>query len=63
MKKENLPEESYIRKVDLHIGENILYRGEEAIVLDVKPVLMVKLLSKDQVICGHIQKDVRPCRS
>ena len=35
-------------------GQNILYRGDEATILDVKPVLTIKLESKHQIICGDV---------
>ena len=62
MKNENLPKESYISKADFHQGEKVIYKGEEAIVLNVKPVFIVKLLGRNQVVCGNVLEDVRPCR-
>jgi hypothetical protein len=63
MKNENLPKESFVRKVDFHQGEKVLYKGEEAIVLHVEPVFVVKLLCMNKVVCGNVLEDVRPCRS
>ena len=63
MKNENLFKESFIRKVDLHKGEKIFYKGEEAIVLNVEPIFIVKLLGKNAVVCGNVLEDVRPCKN
>lgn len=35
-------------------GQNILFQGDEAKILDVKPVLTIKLTEKNQIICGDV---------
>jgi hypothetical protein len=60
MDNENPHEENYIRKDDLHKGQKLIYKGEEAIVLDVNPVFVIKVTGKNQVVCGNILDDVSP---
>ena len=38
----------------LHKGQRIIYEGEEAKIISVKPLLIVK--TKNGVVCGNIQK-------
>ena len=38
-------------------GQNILYEGEKAKVISIKPILVIK--TKDRVVCGYIQKRIR----
>ena len=50
-------------KADFHKGQRIIYRGEEASVLDVKPVFTIKVKGKNMVVCGNVLlNDVRPLR-
>ena len=39
-------------------GQRILFKGEEAIVLDVEPVITVQVIGKNQIICGNIMDDI-----
>jgi hypothetical protein len=40
-------------------GQTILYKGDEAKIIDVVPMLTIKLKSKNQIICGDVLlKDV-----
>jgi hypothetical protein len=41
-------------------GQKVLYKGANAQILHVKPVLVIKLLKKNQVVCGNVYEDVRP---
>ena len=52
----NDQDKEYSMKTDENFqkGQNILYQGEEAKILDVKPVLTIKLESKNQILCGDI---------
>lgn len=43
-----------------HRGQYILYKGEDAQVLEVKPVFTIRIKGKSHVICGNIANDVRP---
>jgi hypothetical protein len=52
----NYNDKEYSMKTDktFQRGQNILYRGEEAKILDVKPVLTIKIESKHQIMCGDV---------
>lgn len=41
-------------------GQHIMYKGEDAQVLEVKPVFTIRISGKSHVICGNIFKDVKP---
>jgi hypothetical protein len=42
-------------------GQCILYKGAEAMILDVHPVLTIKIQGKNKIICGNaILNDVGP---
>ena len=41
---------------DIQKGLKVLYQGEAAYVIAVKPVLVVR--TKDRVICGALRKDL-----
>jgi hypothetical protein len=43
-----------------HIGQHIVYKGEDAQVLETKPVFTIRIKGKSHVICGNIFNDVRP---
>lgn len=43
-----------------HRGQLILYKGEDAQVLEVKPVFTIRIKGKSHVVCGNIFNDVRP---
>lgn len=50
-------------KTDFHKGQRIIYKGEEASVLDVKPVFTIKVKGRNMVVCGNVLlNDVRPVR-
>ena len=44
-------------------GEKIIYKGREASVVEVKPVLTIRIKGEVHVICGNILKDVKPCKN
>ena len=46
-----------------HKGQQIIYKGEEAEVLGVNPVFVIKVTGKNQVVCGNILDDVSSYRS
>ena len=51
-------------KAGFHKGQSIIYKGEEASVLDVKPVFTIKVKGKNMVVCGNVLlNDVRPLRN
>jgi len=43
-----------------HRGQLIVYKGEDAQVLEVKPVFTIRIKGKSHVVCGNIFNDVRP---
>lgn len=47
-----------------HKGQSIIYHGEEARVLSVRPVFIIKIKEKHQVICGnYLLNDVSPYKN
>jgi hypothetical protein len=44
-------------------GEKVLYKGQEASVVEVKPVLTIRIKGEVHVVCGNILKDVKPCKN
>ena len=38
-------------------GQKILYEGEKAKIISIKPILVIK--TQDRVVCGYIQKRIR----
>ena len=41
-------------------GQHIMYKGEDAQVLEVKPVFTIRISGRSHVICGNILNDVEP---
>jgi hypothetical protein len=41
-------------------GQHIIYKGEDAQVLEVKPVFTIRISGRSHVICGNIFQDVKP---
>jgi hypothetical protein len=41
-------------------GQHIIYKGEDAQVLEVKPVFTIRISGTSHVICGNIFQDVEP---
>ena len=47
-----------------HKGQSIIYHGEEASVINVRPIFIIKIKDKNQVICGdHLLDDVSPYKN
>ena len=47
-----------------HKGQRVIYQGEEANVINVRPVFIIKIKDKNQVICGdHLLDDVCPYKN
>ena len=46
-------------KAPFQKGQRILYKGKEAIVLEVEPVITIQVIGKNQIICGNIMDDIR----
>ena len=44
-------------------GETVIYKGQEASVVEIKPVLTIRIKGEVHVVCGNILKDVRPCKN
>ena len=65
MHNENLHETISNRKDCIfHKGQSIIYQGEEASVINVRPVFIIKIKDKNQVICGdHLLDDVCPYKN
>ena len=58
VKEETLKKGRIFRK-----GEKVIYKGQEASVVEVKPVLTIRIKGEIHVICGNILKDVKPCKN
>jgi hypothetical protein len=43
-------------------GQHIIYKGEDAQVLEVKPVFTIRISGRSHVICGNIFNDVKPSK-
>jgi hypothetical protein len=44
-----------------HKGQHIVYKGEDAEVLEVKPIFTIRVIGVCHVICGNILRDdIRP---
>jgi hypothetical protein len=43
-------------------GQHIMYKGEDAQVLEVKPVFTIRISGRSHVICGNIFNDVKPSK-
>jgi selenophosphate synthetase-related protein len=43
-----------------HKGQKILYKGEDAHVIEVEPVLTISIDGKYHINCGNISDEVRP---
>ena len=59
----NHQDEEYIITSDTtyYKGQTINFQGIEAMILDVKPVLTIKIKGKNQIICGNaLLKDICP---
>ncbi len=41
-------------------GQHIMYKGEDAQVLEVRPVFTIRISGRSHVICGNIFNDVKP---
>ena len=42
-----------------HKGERIFYKGEEAQIIEVKPIFTIKIKDKSHLICGNILDEIR----
>jgi hypothetical protein len=59
MDVKNPHKENFIEgKNHFHKGQRIIYKKEEAEVLGVNPVFVIKVTGKNQVVCGNILDDV-----
>ena len=45
-----------------HKGQKVIYRGQEANILEIKPVFTIRIKGKGHVVCGNIVNDVSPCK-
>ena len=53
MFQRKLHEEKSIKKEQkFKKGQTVIYQGEEARILDVEPVLTIKVKSKNYIVCG-----------
>ena len=43
-----------------HKGQKIVYKGEDAHVIEVEPVFTIRINNKCHVICGNILDEVSP---
>ena len=53
---DNNQDKEYSLKTDqtYRKGQSIFYKGDEARILDVKPVFIIKIKGKSKVICGDV---------
>ena len=58
VKEETVKSDRIFRK-----GEKVIYKGQEASVVEVKPVLTIRIKGEVHVVCGNILKDVKPCKN
>ena len=65
MHGENLHEKIANKKDCIfHKGQSIIYHGETASVISIRPVFIIKIKDKHQVICGnHLLNDVCPYKN
>jgi hypothetical protein len=45
-----------------HKGQKVIYRGQEANIVEIKPVLIIRIKGKGHVVCGNLLRDVIPCK-
>ena len=51
------------QKITYQKGQRILFKGEEAIVLEVEPVITIQVIGKNHIVCGNIMDDISPHES
>jgi hypothetical protein len=51
------------QKTTYQKGQKILFKGEEAIILEVEPVFTVQVIGDSHIACGHIIDDMSPYES
>jgi hypothetical protein len=51
------------QKITYQKGQRILFKGEEAIVLEVEPVITIQVLGENHIACGNIIDDMSPYES
>ena len=44
-------------------GQRVIYQGREAKILNVNPVLTIRIEGKHEIICGNIVNEVSPQKS
>lgn len=55
--------ETTLQRKDMYQkGQKIMYRGQEANILEIKPVFTIRIKGEGHVVCGNILNDVSPCR-
>ncbi len=45
-----------------HKGQKVIYRGQVANIVELKPVLIIRIKGKGHVVCGNLLRDVTPCK-
>ena len=58
VKEETVKSDRIFRK-----GEKVIYKGQEASVVEVKPVLTIRIKGEVHVVCGNILNDVKHFKS
>jgi len=43
-----------------HKGQRVIYKGEEAEIINVSPVFTIKMVGRCKVVCGNIYSEVFP---
>ena len=61
MEKEGTAQVRSINKdVIFHKGQGVIYQGREAKVINVNPVLTIRIKGEHEIICGNIANEVSP---
>ena len=50
--KERTQKQNNQQRAIVQKGQTVIYQGEEASILDVKPVLTIKVKNKGYIVCG-----------
>ena len=56
-------EETLKHDIIFRKGEKVIYKGQEASVVEVKPVLTIRIKGEVHVVCGNIMNDVKHCKN
>ena len=60
MEKESPKGKTVNKDTIFHKGQGVIYQGREAKVINVNPVLTIRIKGKHEIICGNINNKVSP---